>query len=137
MSILDWLVKPETLFAIGLFLLGVVVSVFSTDIRRFLSVPPRKWRGWRVSRMTYRSLLRFYPAYGSQQSLLRCLPESPINHRCTTLFLPASGGLASWIWQLRKIVGDLYHYEERVKYYEGEIRKLEPQVAITPVGKPG
>lgn len=165
MRIPDWLMKPETLFAIGLFLLGVLVSVFSTDIRRFLSLPPRKWKKARAARLRYRLnltkrlhndpyrlllyllwsiaeagwqvVITFLPALWilSFLPVFTGKPKQPFN--LEGMLMPASGILFSWIWNLRKTVDDLYHYDERTKYYEDQIKRLDPEPVVIPAVQAG
>ncbi|MGO9095007.1 MAG: hypothetical protein ACLQGV_07260 [Bryobacteraceae bacterium] len=159
----DWLLKPETFFAIGLFLIGVFVSVFSSDIRRLFSVPPRKWKKSRAARMQYRLnlmqrlhenpyrlllyfiwsiahtawqiVISFFPALWvtSFIPVFTGKPQQPLTS--SVFWLPATGVLSGWAWNLRRTVHDLYHYDDRKKYYEEQIQKLEPEAIVPPVRK--
>ena len=160
MHLPDWLIKPETLFAIVLFVLGVLVSLFSVEIRRLLSVPPRKWRGLRVARLQYRLNLmqrlhndayrlllyfmwsigecvwQYLVSYGPVIALVGIkipFAGKPLQALTLDKLVPPAAGVAfGWVWHLRKTVYDQYHYEERFKFYAERIAHLTGATAEVP-----
>lgn len=157
MHLPDWLIKPDSLLAIALFLLGVVVSLFSVEIRRLFSIPPRKWTGWRLSRAKYRlnvivrlhndpyHLLLYFMwgvALTGWQSVISILPAVFLTKMITLItgktppspydysyfLMVVSGNIFGWMLILRRTVDDLYYYDERKKYLEDKIQKLQPQI---------
>lgn len=142
----NWITAHPIAVTFVLFAIGILVSLYSSEIKRFLhGWTKRKWRDLnrkqaantlallrRVHNNSYEFLLYIFGrlAHLITQAVwmnLALLAFAGFTHASlgTSMWSIFGGLLIGWAYQLKELIKSLYNYEKSVKYWEDELAKYD------------